>query len=102
MLLSSQVPRHRHSLTMPVVTCYSMNMLQHEYLSWGIKKERICGKILAATSVRQATDIRAMGYENIWFTALPLGLNHYELHITKQSVESPPAVIFLSSHQLQK
>ena len=37
----------------------SHHMLHHEYLSWE-DKERNHGKILAATSVRQNTDIRAM------------------------------------------
>ena len=55
-LLSSQVPPPcAFSLTMPVVMCSSINTCHG-----GGKKERNCGKILAASSVRWNTDIRAM------------------------------------------
>ena len=43
------------SLTMPVVMCSSMNTCHGRG-----KKERNLGKILAAASVRQNTDMRAM------------------------------------------
>ena len=43
------------SLTMPVVTCSRVNTCHGE-----VKKERNQGRILAAPSVRQNTDIRVM------------------------------------------
>ena len=54
--LSSRVPPPcTLSLTMPVVTCSSVNICQG-----GDKKGEIMVKILAAPSVRQNTDYRVM------------------------------------------
>ena len=55
--LSSWVPPPC-ALSLSHYTC--CHVLQHEYLSRGRKKERNYGKILAASSVRQNTVIRAM------------------------------------------